>query len=211
MVSDFRQLIDAYQIHHHSKRCRLPNGKYRFDYPQEMAGHTRIRGHNYHFSRDLEEGNIVPHNPSLLASFRAHHCLKVIHSKQCLGYILKYYAKNSDAGRISLQNVLYEGYSITRVNKLHYCDVTRISSASECFVGICGYCDTTWNWLFMFLKFISLDRKSYWHLGPVTLWKRLISQASWKTFRSPDRQFIWPIDLCRLSLSVFCLCQSSLL
>jgi hypothetical protein len=80
MVPDFRQLTDAYQIHHHFKCCRLPNATGRFGYPQEMVGHTRIRGHNYHFARDAEEGNIVPHNPSLLASFRAHHCLKVIHS-----------------------------------------------------------------------------------------------------------------------------------
>jgi hypothetical protein len=26
-----------------------------------MAGHIRTRGHNYHFARDAEEGNIVPH------------------------------------------------------------------------------------------------------------------------------------------------------
>jgi hypothetical protein len=53
VVSDFRQLIDAYQRHHHSKRCRFPNGKCRFGYPQEMAGHTRICGHNYRFARDV--------------------------------------------------------------------------------------------------------------------------------------------------------------
>jgi hypothetical protein len=82
----------------------------------------------------------VPHNPSLLASFRAHHCLEVIHSEQCIGYVLKYCAKNSDAGQISFQNVLCEGYSVTRVNKLQYYAATRISSASECFAGICGYC-----------------------------------------------------------------------
>jgi hypothetical protein len=64
MVCDFRILIDAYQIHHSSIRYRLPNGKRRFGYPQEMAGHTRIRGHNYYFARDAEEGNIVLHNPS---------------------------------------------------------------------------------------------------------------------------------------------------
>jgi hypothetical protein len=138
MVSDFRQLIDAYQIHH-SKRCRLPNGKCRFSYPQEMAGHTRIRGHNCHFARDAEEGNIVPHNPSLLASFRAHHCLEATDSEQCVGYILKYCAKNSDAGRISLQNVLYGGSSVTRVNKLQYYAATCILSTSEYFAGICGY------------------------------------------------------------------------
>jgi hypothetical protein len=101
MVPDFRQLIDAYQIHHHSKRCRLPNGKCRSGYPQEMVGYTRIRGHNYYVARDAEEGNIVPHNPSLLASFQAHHCLEVIHSEQCIGYVLKHCAKNPDAGRVS--------------------------------------------------------------------------------------------------------------
>jgi hypothetical protein len=81
MMSDFRQLIDTYQIHHHPKRRRLSNGKCRLGYSQEMAGHTRIRGHNYHFARDAEEGNIVTHNPSLLASFRAHHGLEAIHSE----------------------------------------------------------------------------------------------------------------------------------
>jgi hypothetical protein len=33
----------------------------------------------------------------------------------------------------------YKGYSVTRVNKLQYYAATRISPASECFVGICGY------------------------------------------------------------------------
>jgi hypothetical protein len=47
--------------------------------------------------------------------------------------------KNSDARRISFQNVLYEGHSVIRVNKLQYYAATRISSASECFAGICGY------------------------------------------------------------------------
>jgi hypothetical protein len=139
MVSDFCQLIDAYQIHRHSKRCRFPSGKCRFGYPQEMAGYTRIRDHNYHFARDAEEGNIMPHNPSLLASFRAHQCLEVIPSEQSIGCVLKFCAKNSDAGWISLQNVLSEGYSVTRVDKLQYYAATRIPSASECFAGICGY------------------------------------------------------------------------
>jgi hypothetical protein len=40
MVSDFRQLVDAYQIHPPSKHRRLPSGKCRFGYPQEMAEHT---------------------------------------------------------------------------------------------------------------------------------------------------------------------------
>jgi hypothetical protein len=104
-----------------------------------MAGDTRIRGHNYHFAQDAEAGNIVPHNPSLLGSFRAHHCCEVIHSEQCIGYVLKYCVKNFDAGRISLQNVLYEGYSLTRVNKWQYYAATCILSSSQYFAGICGY------------------------------------------------------------------------
>jgi hypothetical protein len=63
MVSDFRQLIGAYQIYHHSKRCRLPNRRCRFGYPQEIAGETRTRHHNYRFAWVAEEGNIVSHNP----------------------------------------------------------------------------------------------------------------------------------------------------
>jgi hypothetical protein len=104
-----------------------------------MAGHTGIHGHNYHFAWDSQERNIMPHNPLLLASFRAHHCFEVIHSEQCIGYVLKYCAKNYDAGRISLQSVLHEGYSVTRVNKLQYYAATRIVFASEYFTGICGY------------------------------------------------------------------------
>jgi hypothetical protein len=122
---------------------------------------TQEHGHNYHFAPDAEEGNIVLHNPSLLESFRAHHCLEVIHSEQCAGYVLKYCAKNSDAGRVSLQNVLYEGFSVTRVNKLQYYVATSISSASECFGGICGDWRHHMKPAVHVLEFISLDRKSY--------------------------------------------------
>jgi DNA polymerase III delta prime subunit len=138
-VTDCRKLIDSYQIHHHSKRCRLPDGKCRFGYPQPSLDVTKIRHHRYHFARDAQEANIVPHNTLLLTYFRCHHCLEVIHSEQCIGYVLKYCSKNSDSGRISLQNVLYEGHSVTRVEKLQDYAATRISSASECFAGICGY------------------------------------------------------------------------
>jgi hypothetical protein len=63
------------------KRCQLLNGACRFGYPQETGEHTRIRGHDYQFALGAEEKNIVPHNPLLLASFRAHHCLEVVHSE----------------------------------------------------------------------------------------------------------------------------------
>jgi hypothetical protein len=139
MVSDFRQLIDAIQIHHHSKRCRLPNGRCRFSHPQQISDQRKIQGHTHLFPGDAQEDNIVLHNPLLLAYFRCHHCLEVIHSKQCIGYVLKYCSKNSGAGSISGQNLLYEGHSVIRSDKLLYFAATRISSASECFAGICGY------------------------------------------------------------------------
>jgi hypothetical protein len=37
------------------------------------------------------------------------------------------------------QDVLCEGYSVSRVNKLQCSAATRISSASEWFAAICGY------------------------------------------------------------------------
>jgi hypothetical protein len=100
---------------------------------------TRICGRNHLFARDAQETLIVPYNPLLLAYFRCHHCLKVIHSGQCIRHVLKYCSKNSDASRISVQNVLYEGYSVSKSDKLHYYAATRVSSASECFAGICGF------------------------------------------------------------------------
>jgi hypothetical protein len=139
MVRDFRKLIDSYQIHHHSKRCRLPDGKCQFGYPQQRLDVTTIRQHKYYFASDAQEVNIVPHNTLLLAYFRCHHCLEVIHSEQCIRYVLKYCSKNSDSSRISLQNFLDEGRSVTRAQKLQYYAATRISSASEYFADICGY------------------------------------------------------------------------
>jgi hypothetical protein len=36
MVTDFRQLVDAYQIHYRAKRCRLPSVKCCFGCPQKL-------------------------------------------------------------------------------------------------------------------------------------------------------------------------------
>jgi hypothetical protein len=139
MVPGFRQLINAFQIHLHSKRCRLPNRKCRFGYLHQISDQTTIQGHTCLFARDTQEGNTVPRHPLLLAYFRCHHCLEAIHSEQYIGYVLKYCSKNSDAGRISVQSILYEVHSLTHSDKFQYFAATRVSSASECFAGICGY------------------------------------------------------------------------
>jgi hypothetical protein len=138
-TSDFRTLIQHYQLHKHSKRCLNPDKSCRYGYPQPVAEATVIRRHQYSFARDKDEENVVPHNPEILAAFRCHHCLETIHSDQCIGYILKYCSKNSDDGQVSLEHVRYEGRPVNRNERLEYFAATRISSACECFAGICGY------------------------------------------------------------------------
>jgi hypothetical protein len=107
--SGFRQLVDPYQIHCHSKRCRLPDGRCRFGSPREISHQARIRRHNHQLTYDSQEVRIVRHSPLRLANFRCHHCLKVIHSEQCIGYVLKYCSKISDSGRVSLRNCVHWG------------------------------------------------------------------------------------------------------
>jgi hypothetical protein len=139
MVTDFRTLIRKYQLHSHSKRCKGPNGSCKYGYPQKPAVATSLQGHDYVFQRNENEVDVVPHSPAILSKFRSHHCLEVIHSDQCIGYVLKYCAKNTDQGEVMVRNVLYEGRPVNRSQPLEYFAATRISSACECFAGICGY------------------------------------------------------------------------
>jgi hypothetical protein len=62
--------------------------------------------------------------------------LEAVHSEQCIGYILKYYSKNSDLHAIS--TVLYEGDQISPYQRLQRDAAPRISSAVECFAAIAG-------------------------------------------------------------------------
>jgi hypothetical protein len=132
-------LIDFNQMHYRSQRCRLADGKCRFLYAQEISDDITIPRYNDHFVRDTQETDIIRHNPLLLAYFRCHHFLDIIHSESCIGYVLDYCTKNSDSGRISLRNVLYEGHAVASSEKLQASAATRISSASECFANIFGY------------------------------------------------------------------------
>jgi hypothetical protein len=91
------------------------------------------------FERNAEEVNVVSHNPRILALFRCHHCSEVIHSDQCVGYVLKYCSKNSDEGQVFLEKVMYEGREINRSRRLEYFAATRVCSACECFAAISGY------------------------------------------------------------------------
>jgi hypothetical protein len=71
-VADWRELTDAYQIPHHSQRCKFPVDSCRYGYPQPAAPATMIRRKRYVFARDEHEGHIVPHNLFPLALFRSH-------------------------------------------------------------------------------------------------------------------------------------------
>jgi hypothetical protein len=72
----------------------------------------------YLFARTADACEIVPHNPVLLAQFRCHHCLEVIHSDQAIGYVLTYCTKNSDAGQVGIASVRYEGHLVRPQNNL---------------------------------------------------------------------------------------------
>jgi hypothetical protein len=139
MVTDLRCLIEAYQGHQHSRRCRSPEGECRFGYPQPEASRTTVRGRRFVLAREASSRNVVPHNPLLLSEFRCHHCLEVIHSEQAIGYVLKYCTKNSDAGEVLMERVRFEGREVTREQRLEYHAARRIASASECFAGISGF------------------------------------------------------------------------
>jgi hypothetical protein len=42
MISDFRALIDQFEIHYHTRRCRKPSGKCKYGYPQPVNAESRI-------------------------------------------------------------------------------------------------------------------------------------------------------------------------
>jgi hypothetical protein len=64
------------------------------------------------------ESEIVAHNPRILALFRCHHCLEILHSDQAIGYVLEYCTNNSDGGKVALKTVLYQGQEVDQEQKL---------------------------------------------------------------------------------------------
>jgi hypothetical protein len=129
MISDFRALIDQFQIHHHSRRCRKPSGKCKYGYPQPVNAESRIQKCQYLFKRSELDQNIVPHKLALLYLLRRHHCSEIIDSDQCIRYMHKYCSKNSDIHPI--RTVIYEGRKIDKKKQLEYCAASRIRSAVE--------------------------------------------------------------------------------
>jgi hypothetical protein len=79
-----------------------------------------MHGHDYQFARDAEEGNIVRHNPWLLAYFRAPHCLEMIPSEKYIRCVLKYWSKNPDSGQRSLKMSFIKGMSSLELSN---CDI----------------------------------------------------------------------------------------
>jgi hypothetical protein len=137
MISDFRAPIDQFPTHHHTHRCRKSNDKCKYGYPHPLIAHNRIQEFRYLFALSDDDQNIVPRKLDLLALFRCHHCLELIHSHQCIGYILKYLSKNSDIHRIG--TLIYEGRYVSKKQQLEYYAALRVCSAVECFAQICGY------------------------------------------------------------------------
>jgi hypothetical protein len=143
-----RMLIDTYQKHECTERCRRTDRSCSLGYPQKTAPETTIRNGRVRWERGEDEVLIVTHNPTLLERFRCHHCLEVIHSNQAIGYVLKYCTKNSDPGQVRMdlqrqdsaaRRVRYEGREVDRTQKLEYYAATRVLSAPECFAQIAGF------------------------------------------------------------------------
>ena len=140
MINDLTELINMYQIHSHSSRCKTKEGKCQFNYPQPISEKTKIVNHRYIFARGENEVMIVPHNPILLTYLRSHHCLEIISSDQCIGYILKYCTKNSDFSKIDMKPVrLFNKEVDKKSNPLEHFVASRIASGPECFSCICSF------------------------------------------------------------------------
>ena len=140
MINDITELINMYQIHSHSSRCTSKDGKCQFNYPQPISEKTKIVNHRYIFARSENEVMIVPHNSLLLTYLRSHHCLEVISSDQCIGYILKYCTKNSDFSKIDMKPVRLFNKEVDRKkNPLEHFVASRLASGPECFSCICGF------------------------------------------------------------------------
>jgi hypothetical protein len=84
-IRDFQVFIRSHQLHTHSRRFLSASGRCKFGYPHIPSEETMIRRHTFILRRNKEEGSVVPHNPTILASFRCHRCLEIIHSEQCIG------------------------------------------------------------------------------------------------------------------------------
>jgi hypothetical protein len=135
MISGFRALIDQFQIHHHTRRCRKSNAECKHGYPSAANAQSRIKELQYLFARSEADQNIVPQNLDLLALLRCHHYLEIIQCDQCIGYILKYCSKNSDIHPVG--TVIYEGLQVSKKQQLEYYAASKVCSAVECFAQIC--------------------------------------------------------------------------
>jgi hypothetical protein len=98
-----------------------------------------VRHLGYSFARDPDGSQIVPSNPLILSYFRCQYCWELTHSDQAIGYVWRYCTTNSDAGKVEMGPVGYEGHRVQSRNKLKYDAAARIASACECFAAICGF------------------------------------------------------------------------
>jgi hypothetical protein len=136
MIGDFIALIGQFQIHHHARRCGKSNGECKYGYSKAVIAQSRIQEFHYLLARSEAHQNIVPDNLDLLTLLRCHHCLEMIHSDQCIGYILKYCSKSSDIHPVG--TVIDEGCQFSKKQQLEYDAASRVCSGVECFAHICS-------------------------------------------------------------------------
>jgi hypothetical protein len=114
LLGDFRELIQSYQKHRHSPRCRFRDEECRFGDCHSRANRTTIRHRRGICARDTDGGDIVPRLPVFLAQFHYIFVSKVFFLNRRYG--LKYCPTNSIQGERSLE---MRDWRVVRQSVLH--------------------------------------------------------------------------------------------
>lgn len=135
-----KNLSRKYMTHNCTSRCKGKDGLCSYGYPKEQCEKTHYDNNgNLIYARGPDDSWIVPHSPELLSYYRAHVEVEAIHSEKCIGYVLKYVAKNSDTAEVSIKENKYCGQKIGEEDFLHKYASSRVVSAVEAFSSLAGY------------------------------------------------------------------------
>ena len=124
--------------HQCSARCGGLDGECCYHYPKQPRSSTSIVHGRYEFARGINDGFIVPHNPKILALYRAHVEIEPLFSSSCIGYVVKYATKDSDDGDVYIKEEKYCGKKNGDNDHLHHYAASHVVSSCEAYSAICG-------------------------------------------------------------------------
>ena len=135
---DLHKLSTYFMTHKCSSRCGGVNGVCSYKYPKPPLDTTSIINGRLEFARGVNDSMIVPHNPQIISLYRAHAEVEPILSSSCIGYVLKYAAKDSDGGNLYLRETKYCGINVEKNDILRKYAATHIVSSCEAYNAISG-------------------------------------------------------------------------